>query len=131
MKNNNRIFLCSFFFSKQSAKDDGLNLPTANQLVTPQKTVNTLDNNLPKDLFGVISGIGKHLKHYTKKGRSFLLLLVVIVLLFEYALVWNPNAVSYSVWSRVQSANEICVFYFILFFCLKVKLVFGKNYFFS
>ncbi|OXB68198.1 hypothetical protein ASZ78_014144 [Callipepla squamata] len=43
--------------SNQSAKDDGLNLPTANQLVTPQKTVNTLDNNLPKDLFGVISGI--------------------------------------------------------------------------
>uniref|UniRef100_A0A8B9T2M2 Dedicator of cytokinesis 9 n=1 Tax=Anas platyrhynchos TaxID=8839 RepID=A0A8B9T2M2_ANAPL len=32
-------------------------LPTANQLVTPQKSVNTLDNNLPKDLFGVISGI--------------------------------------------------------------------------
>uniref|UniRef100_A0A8C3LD64 Dedicator of cytokinesis 9 n=1 Tax=Chrysolophus pictus TaxID=9089 RepID=A0A8C3LD64_CHRPC len=43
--------------SSNSAKDDGLNLPTANQLVTPQKTVNTLDNNLPKDLFGVISGI--------------------------------------------------------------------------
>uniref|UniRef100_A0A803Y204 Dedicator of cytokinesis 9 n=1 Tax=Meleagris gallopavo TaxID=9103 RepID=A0A803Y204_MELGA len=40
-----------------SSNDDGLNLPTANQLVTPQKTVNTLDNNLPKDLFGVISGI--------------------------------------------------------------------------
>ncbi|XP_048789118.1 dedicator of cytokinesis protein 9 isoform X9 [Lagopus muta] len=43
--------------SSNSGKDDGLNLPTANQLVTPQKAVNTLDNNLPKDLFGVISGI--------------------------------------------------------------------------
>ncbi|XP_066842626.1 dedicator of cytokinesis protein 9 isoform X10 [Anser cygnoides] len=43
--------------SSNSAKDDALNLPTANQLVTPQKSVNTLDNNLPKDLFGVISGI--------------------------------------------------------------------------
>ncbi|KAI6078716.1 Dedicator of cytokinesis protein 9 isoform X11 [Aix galericulata] len=43
--------------SNQSAKDDALNLPTANQLVTPQKSANTLDNNLPKDLFGVISGI--------------------------------------------------------------------------
>uniref|UniRef100_A0A8C3UZ90 Dedicator of cytokinesis 9 n=1 Tax=Catharus ustulatus TaxID=91951 RepID=A0A8C3UZ90_CATUS len=32
-------------------------LPTASQLVTPQKSGNTLDNNLPKDLFGVISGI--------------------------------------------------------------------------
>ncbi|XP_068533638.1 dedicator of cytokinesis protein 9 isoform X10 [Anas acuta] len=43
--------------SSNSAKDDALSLPTANQLVTPQKSVNTLDNNLPKDLFGVISGI--------------------------------------------------------------------------
>uniref|UniRef100_A0A8C3Y607 Dedicator of cytokinesis protein 9 n=1 Tax=Catharus ustulatus TaxID=91951 RepID=A0A8C3Y607_CATUS len=32
-------------------------LPTASQLVTPQKSGNTLDNNLPKDLFGGISGI--------------------------------------------------------------------------
>uniref|UniRef100_A0A8D2LWJ5 Dedicator of cytokinesis 9 n=1 Tax=Varanus komodoensis TaxID=61221 RepID=A0A8D2LWJ5_VARKO len=30
---------------------------TANPLVTPQKSVNTLDNNLHKDLFGAISGI--------------------------------------------------------------------------
>lgn len=59
MLENNHVFL---FFSKQSAKDDALSLPTANQLVTPQKSVNTLDNNLPKDLFGVISGIGKRLK---------------------------------------------------------------------
>ncbi|XP_040440368.1 dedicator of cytokinesis protein 9 isoform X7 [Falco naumanni] len=43
--------------SSNSAKDDALNLPTASQLVTPQKSGNTLDNNLPKDLFGVISGI--------------------------------------------------------------------------
>ncbi|KAM6286665.1 dedicator of cytokinesis protein 9 isoform 6-T6 [Spheniscus humboldti] len=43
--------------SSNSAKDDAINLPTASQLVTPQKSGNTLDNNLPKDLFGVISGI--------------------------------------------------------------------------
>uniref|UniRef100_A0A8B9QHK9 Dedicator of cytokinesis 9 n=1 Tax=Apteryx owenii TaxID=8824 RepID=A0A8B9QHK9_APTOW len=43
--------------SSSSAKDDALNLPTASQLVTPQKSGNTLDNSLPKDLFGVISGI--------------------------------------------------------------------------
>ncbi|NXX92071.1 DOCK9 protein, partial [Centropus bengalensis] len=43
--------------SSNNAKDDALNLPTASQLVTPQKSGNTLDNNLPKDLFGVISGI--------------------------------------------------------------------------
>ncbi|XP_054689904.1 dedicator of cytokinesis protein 9 isoform X3 [Grus americana] len=43
--------------SSSSAKDDALTLPTASQLVTPQKSGNTLDNNLPKDLFGVISGI--------------------------------------------------------------------------
>ncbi|XP_027530986.1 dedicator of cytokinesis protein 9 [Neopelma chrysocephalum] len=43
--------------SSNSAKDDAQILPTASQLVTPQKSGNTLDNNLPKDLFGVISGI--------------------------------------------------------------------------
>ncbi|KAM9246631.1 dedicator of cytokinesis protein 9 isoform 1-T1 [Leptosomus discolor] len=43
--------------SSNIAKDDALHLPTASQLVTPQKSGNTLDNNLPKDLFGVISGI--------------------------------------------------------------------------
>ncbi|KFV83956.1 Dedicator of cytokinesis protein 9 [Struthio camelus australis] len=43
--------------SSSSAKDDALNLPTASQLITPQKSGNTLDNSLPKDLFGVISGI--------------------------------------------------------------------------
>ncbi|XP_054370103.1 dedicator of cytokinesis protein 9 isoform X5 [Molothrus ater] len=43
--------------SSNSTKDDAPSLPTASQLVTPQKSGNTLDNNLPKDLFGVISGI--------------------------------------------------------------------------
>ncbi|XP_072787509.1 dedicator of cytokinesis protein 9 isoform X7 [Taeniopygia guttata] len=43
--------------SSNSTKDDVQILPTASQLVTPQKSGNTLDNNLPKDLFGVISGI--------------------------------------------------------------------------
>ncbi|KAM7064621.1 dedicator of cytokinesis protein 9 isoform 4-T5 [Acridotheres tristis] len=43
--------------SSSSTKDDAQILPTASQLVTPQKSGNTLDNNLPKDLFGVISGI--------------------------------------------------------------------------
>ncbi|XP_041899121.1 dedicator of cytokinesis protein 9 isoform X3 [Corvus kubaryi] len=43
--------------SSNSTKDDAQILPTASQLVTPQKSGNTLDNNLPKDLFGVISGI--------------------------------------------------------------------------
>lgn len=62
LENNNHVFL----FSKQSAKDDAINLPTASQLVTPQKSGNTLDNNLPKDLFGVISGIGKLLKNKIK-----------------------------------------------------------------
>ncbi|XP_077199942.1 dedicator of cytokinesis protein 9 isoform X1 [Paroedura picta] len=40
-----------------STKDDALSLPAPNPLVTPQKSVNTLDNNLHKDLFGAISGI--------------------------------------------------------------------------
>ncbi|XP_078003408.1 dedicator of cytokinesis protein 9 isoform X2 [Phascolarctos cinereus] len=40
-----------------NAKDESLNMPTTNPLVTPQKSGNTLDNNLHKDLFGVISGI--------------------------------------------------------------------------
>ncbi|XP_056662956.1 dedicator of cytokinesis protein 9 isoform X2 [Monodelphis domestica] len=40
-----------------NAKDEPLNMPTTNPLVTPQKSANTLDNNLHKDLFGVISGI--------------------------------------------------------------------------
>ncbi|XP_044525280.1 dedicator of cytokinesis protein 9 [Gracilinanus agilis] len=40
-----------------NAKDESLNMPTTNPLVTPQKSANTLDNNLHKDLFGVISGI--------------------------------------------------------------------------
>uniref|UniRef100_A0A8D2NKH2 Dedicator of cytokinesis 9 n=1 Tax=Zonotrichia albicollis TaxID=44394 RepID=A0A8D2NKH2_ZONAL len=40
-----------------SSNDDAPSLPTASQLVTPQKSGNSLDNNLPKDLFGVISGI--------------------------------------------------------------------------
>ncbi|XP_072478157.1 dedicator of cytokinesis protein 9 isoform X2 [Notamacropus eugenii] len=40
-----------------TAKDESLNMPTTNPLVTPQKSGNTLDNNLHKDLFGVISGI--------------------------------------------------------------------------
>ncbi|KAM8821681.1 dedicator of cytokinesis protein 9 isoform 4-T4 [Eudromia elegans] len=43
--------------SSTSGKDDALNLPAASHLVTPQKSGNTLDNSLPKDLFGVISGI--------------------------------------------------------------------------
>ncbi|XP_043853669.1 dedicator of cytokinesis protein 9 isoform X20 [Dromiciops gliroides] len=40
-----------------NAKEESLNMPTTNPLVTPQKSANTLDNNLHKDLFGVISGI--------------------------------------------------------------------------
>ncbi|KAM9038084.1 dedicator of cytokinesis protein 9 isoform 2-T2 [Sarcophilus harrisii] len=40
-----------------NVKDESLSMPTANPLVTPQKSGNTLDNNLHKDLFGVISGI--------------------------------------------------------------------------
>ncbi|XP_015270599.1 PREDICTED: dedicator of cytokinesis protein 9 isoform X5 [Gekko japonicus] len=40
-----------------STKDEALSLPTPNPLVTPQKSVNTLDSNLHKDLFGAISGI--------------------------------------------------------------------------
>ncbi|XP_066476190.1 dedicator of cytokinesis protein 9 isoform X3 [Tiliqua scincoides] len=43
--------------SSSSTKDESLGFPVANPLVTPQKTVNTLDNNLHKDLFGAISGI--------------------------------------------------------------------------
>ncbi|XP_025064396.1 dedicator of cytokinesis protein 9 isoform X2 [Alligator sinensis] len=43
--------------SSSSAKDESLSLPTANPVVTPQKSGNTLDNSLHKDLFGVISGI--------------------------------------------------------------------------
>ncbi|XP_038615019.1 dedicator of cytokinesis protein 9 isoform X6 [Tachyglossus aculeatus] len=40
-----------------SAKEEPLTLPIANPLVTPQKSGNTLDNSLHKDLFGAISGI--------------------------------------------------------------------------
>ncbi|XP_074819073.1 dedicator of cytokinesis protein 9 isoform X12 [Natator depressus] len=43
--------------SSSSAKDEPLSMPAANPLVTPQKSGNTSDNNLHKDLFGVISGI--------------------------------------------------------------------------
>nr|XP_020657235.1 dedicator of cytokinesis protein 9 isoform X5 [Pogona vitticeps] len=43
--------------TNSSGKEESLNLATANPLVTPQKSVNTLDNNLHKDLFGAISGI--------------------------------------------------------------------------
>ncbi|XP_044285107.1 dedicator of cytokinesis protein 9 isoform X6 [Varanus komodoensis] len=43
--------------SISSAKDEPISLSAANPLVTPQKSVNTLDNNLHKDLFGAISGI--------------------------------------------------------------------------
>ncbi|CAI5771862.1 of cytokinesis 9 isoform X3 [Podarcis lilfordi] len=40
-----------------STKDESLSLPAANPLMTPQKSVNTLDSNLHKDVFGAISGI--------------------------------------------------------------------------
>ncbi|XP_067392949.1 dedicator of cytokinesis protein 9 isoform X3 [Emydura macquarii macquarii] len=43
--------------SSSSAKDESFSMPAANPLVTPQKSGNTMDNNLHKDLFGVISGI--------------------------------------------------------------------------
>ncbi|XP_060625515.2 dedicator of cytokinesis protein 9 isoform X3 [Anolis sagrei] len=43
--------------SSTSTKEESLSLPAANPLMTPQKSVNTLDNNLHKDLFGAISGI--------------------------------------------------------------------------
>ncbi|XP_063160879.1 dedicator of cytokinesis protein 9 isoform X2 [Candoia aspera] len=43
--------------SSSGAKDDSLNLPAANPLVTPQKSMNALDSSLQKDLFGAISGI--------------------------------------------------------------------------
>ncbi|KAK1341975.1 hypothetical protein QTO34_016727 [Cnephaeus nilssonii] len=40
-----------------TVKEESLTLPAGNPLVTPQKSGNTLDNNLHKDLFGAISGI--------------------------------------------------------------------------
>lgn len=40
-----------------TVKEESLTLPAVNPLVTPQKSGNTLDNNLHKDLFGAISGI--------------------------------------------------------------------------
>ncbi|XP_059540975.1 dedicator of cytokinesis protein 9 isoform X2 [Myotis daubentonii] len=40
-----------------TAKEETLTLPAVNPLVTPQKSGNTLDNTLHKDLFGAISGI--------------------------------------------------------------------------
>lgn len=47
-------------------KDESLSLAAANPPVTPQKSVTTLENNLHKDLFGAISGIGNHFKiHFT------------------------------------------------------------------
>ncbi|XP_075708543.1 dedicator of cytokinesis protein 9 isoform X13 [Rhinoderma darwinii] len=46
-----------FPVTQNNAKDDVLlNVAAGNSLVTPQKPGNTLDNNLHKDLFGVISG---------------------------------------------------------------------------
>uniref|UniRef100_A0A5F8HF54 Dedicator of cytokinesis 9 n=1 Tax=Monodelphis domestica TaxID=13616 RepID=A0A5F8HF54_MONDO len=46
-----------FPVNPSAVSDEPLNMPTTNPLVTPQKSANTLDNNLHKDLFGVISGI--------------------------------------------------------------------------
>ncbi|ETE65390.1 Dedicator of cytokinesis protein 9, partial [Ophiophagus hannah] len=43
--------------ASSGAKDETLNLPAANPLMTPQKSVNALDSSLQKDLFGAISGI--------------------------------------------------------------------------
>ncbi|XP_045444718.1 dedicator of cytokinesis protein 9 isoform X14 [Pipistrellus kuhlii] len=40
-----------------TVKEESLTVPAVNPLVTPQKSGNTLDNNLHKDLFGAISGI--------------------------------------------------------------------------
>nr|XP_019612446.1 PREDICTED: dedicator of cytokinesis protein 9 isoform X11 [Rhinolophus sinicus] len=40
-----------------TVKEESLTLPAVNPLVTPQKSGNTLDHNLHKDLFGAISGI--------------------------------------------------------------------------
>lgn len=42
----------------QTVKEESGALPAVNPLVTPQKSGNTLDNSLHKDLFGAISGIG-------------------------------------------------------------------------
>uniref|UniRef100_A0A7M4FMG4 Dedicator of cytokinesis 9 n=1 Tax=Crocodylus porosus TaxID=8502 RepID=A0A7M4FMG4_CROPO len=47
-----------FPVNPSSSVNESLSLPTANPVVTPQKSGNTLDNSLHKDLFGVISGIG-------------------------------------------------------------------------
>ncbi|EPY73001.1 dedicator of cytokinesis protein 9, partial [Camelus ferus] len=41
-----------------TVKEESLTLPAVNPLVTPQKSGNTLDSSLHKDLFGAISGIG-------------------------------------------------------------------------
>uniref|UniRef100_A0A8D0GN81 Dedicator of cytokinesis 9 n=1 Tax=Sphenodon punctatus TaxID=8508 RepID=A0A8D0GN81_SPHPU len=46
-----------FPVNPSSSVNDSLSLPSSNPLMTPQKSGNTLDNNLHKDLFGVISGI--------------------------------------------------------------------------
>ncbi|XP_016083902.1 dedicator of cytokinesis protein 9 isoform X2 [Ornithorhynchus anatinus] len=46
--------------ASSSAKEEPLTLPIANPLVTPQKSGNTLDNSLHKDLFGAISGIAPY-----------------------------------------------------------------------
>ncbi|XP_057350411.1 dedicator of cytokinesis protein 9 isoform X7 [Manis pentadactyla] len=40
-----------------TVKEESVALPAVNPLVTPQKSGNTLDNSLHKDLFGAISGI--------------------------------------------------------------------------
>ncbi|XP_068124065.1 dedicator of cytokinesis protein 9 isoform X4 [Hyperolius riggenbachi] len=45
-----------FPVTQNNAKDDLVNAAAGNPLVTPQKPGNTLDSNLHKDLFGVISG---------------------------------------------------------------------------
>lgn len=52
------LIVSSFSPLWQAVKEDSLILPAVNPLVTPQKSGNTLDNNLHKDLFGAISGIG-------------------------------------------------------------------------
>uniref|UniRef100_A0A674KGM1 Dedicator of cytokinesis 9 n=1 Tax=Terrapene triunguis TaxID=2587831 RepID=A0A674KGM1_9SAUR len=46
-----------FPVNPSSSVNEPLSMPSANPLVTPQKSGNTLDNSLHKDLFGVISGI--------------------------------------------------------------------------
>ncbi|KAB1267784.1 Dedicator of cytokinesis protein 9, partial [Camelus dromedarius] len=57
-------------YASRTVKEESLTLPAVNPLVTPQKSGNTLDSSLHKDLFGAISGIASPYTNSTPNINS-------------------------------------------------------------